>query len=965
MLNLFETIIHEHDQRLVALALGICAISTLTGTAIAQMSMKADLVHRRGWLILAGVVTGLGVWTTHFTAMLGYRNNLDIHFDLSVSAYSLVLAIGFTVAGGLVGLQGKERGILAGAFVGVGIAVAHFLDMHALRFAGSVVHDPLITLFAGAVGLVLAAWAGHLLLRWRDQIFAWPAAIALSAAILSFHFIAMSGVRIVPAEAAVEMSGWTASVDELATIIVVAFLLMLGAAVTYTWHSERLARATARQQRRLIHTLETLRETQDHHRAYIELNPQIAWVADRYGMITEVAPLWGELVGLPREASYGEGWAKVVHPDDLPLVTRHWRAAIEAGDGDSADVRYRLRMSDGAFRWYRARARPRHDAEGNVVAWYGSLEDIHDQVLGEEALRSSEERYRLASRATSDVIWDWSFQDQRATWAGAYKKVLGYPELQSETDFDWWLDRIHPDDRSRVLTSQSAALKGGAEYWHEEYRFRIATGEWIDVKTRCVIVRDGDERPIRLVGSMLDVTQQKTVEAELNWAALHDPLTKLPNRTLYRKRKRAAIDDARQSGGSVALIVLDLNNFKELNDTLGHAAGDRVLEQTAQRLLESLPHTASVARLGGDEFAIILPELSEPDAYAGPMSYVSTAMEEPFLVGDTRVPVNFSAGVALWPRDGEDPAELLIAADLALYSAKEEMPGTFMEFTPTLRGASERRSQMLFLARQALEQDSIVPFYQPKIDLRTGRVMGWEALLRICSADGTILPPSEIQAAFSDSEVAVRLTERMFARVFADLANWRAVGIDPGRIAVNLSAADFRGPDLASRLQAHAEATEQGLSAIDIEVTETVLIGQLGPEVSRMLQELRKMGVMVALDDFGTGYASLTHLQEFPVDVIKIDKSFIERIDENNPKATAVIDAVLEMAMRLGMQTVAEGIETMEQARYLRARGCTMGQGYFFDRPLPACEVPRALSSETKGQWEVVRLRSLKSRTAP
>ncbi|NRC56279.1 EAL domain-containing protein [Neoaquamicrobium sediminum] len=284
------------------------------------------------------------------------------------------------------------------------------------------------------------------------------------------------------------------------------------------------------------------------------------------------------------------------------------------------------------------------------------------------------------------------------------------------------------------------------------------------------------------------------------------------------------------------------------------------------------------------------------------------------------------------------------------------MPGTVLEFTPSLKGAAERRSNMLKLARQALEEDRIIPFYQPKIDLRTGRVMGWEALLRIRSLNNEILPPSEIAAAFLDSEIAVQLTDRMFARVFSDLADWQAAGINPGRIAVNVSAADFRQNALADRLQSHPNVAGQSLSAIDIEVTETVLIGQLGPEVSRMLRELRTLGVMVALDDFGTGYASLTHLQEFPVDVIKIDRSFIERIDASDPKATAVIDAVLQMAKRLGMQTVAEGIETVEQARYLRARGCSIGQGYLFDRPLPAADVPRTLSAQSKGQWEFLRL---------
>jgi len=264
---------------------------------------------------------------------------------------------------------------------------------------------------------------------------------------------------------------------------------------------------------------------------------------------------------------------------------------------------------------------------------------------------------------------------------------------------------------------------------------------------------------------------------------------------------------------------------------------------------------------------------------------------------------------------------------------------------------------MLTVARAALAEDRIEPFYQPKIDLHTGLIMGWEALLRIRGKGGEILPPAEIEAAFTDADITVRLTDRMFSGVFSDLACWQSQGMVPGRIAVNISAGDFRRHDLAERLQSHAHAHGQSLSEIDIEVTETVLIGQLGPEVSRMLQQLRALGVMVALDDFGTGYASLSHLQQFPVDVIKIDRSFIERIDETDPPATAVIDAVLQMARVLGLQTVAEGVETTEQARYLRARGCTVGQGYLFSRAVAASEVPTILSSQSFDRWEFGSLR--------
>jgi len=947
MPSLYETVVHDHDLRYVALAIGICAIGSLTGAAIAQYSLK-QVVHRNrlNWLLLAGLVTGLGVWATHFAAMLGYRRDLGIRFDLVDASFALLMSVGVTLAGGAFGLLWRERGVATGVILGVGIAVAHYMDMQALWIPGSIVHDPITNALAVALGIGFGVLAGHLLVSWKEQILAWPAAIALFTAVVSLHFTAMSGVTIVPGGELEHGAGMIASADELAAVVVAVFLVLLGAAVTYTWQSERASRLTAEKQQRLISALEALQETQDHHRAYVELNPQIAWLADRAGRVTELAPLWGELTGIPHEQGVGENWASVIHPDDLPVVKARWQEAVTTGDGERADTRYRIRLADGSYRWFRARARPRKDENGNILAWYGSLEDIHEHVIAETALRASEERYRLASLAANDVIWDWSFERERAKWGGAYEKVLGFPELEHETELNWWLDHIHPDDRKRVLASQARALESGADFWHEEYRFLVASGDWIDVRSRCVIVRNEEGQSVRLVGSMLDITQQKKAEAELNWAAYHDSLTKLPNRALYRKHKRVAIDAARQSGRFVAVMVLDLNNFKELNDTLGHVAGDRVLEETARRLTEALPGEVTVARLGGDEFAVILPDLPEADAYKDHVDKIRESLGKPIEFRNMRVPISYCAGVAIWPRDSDDPAELLIAADLALYAAKEELPGTILEFTPSLKDASDRRSGMLTAARQALEEDRVVPFYQPKIDFRTGRIMGWEALLRIRGENLHILPPSEIAAAFSDADITVQLTDRMFARVFADIARWRQAGIDPGRIAVNVSAGDFRQSGLAERLKFHAEANQQSLSQIDIEVTETVLIGELGPEVSRMLEELRTLGVMVALDDFGTGYASLSHLQQFPVDVIKIDKSFIEQIDEKDPKATAVIDAVIQMARRLGMQTVAEGIETPEECRYLRARNCTIGQGFLFSRPVAADEVPSLLASK-------------------
>lgn len=953
MLSLYQTLFYDHDTRFVAMAIAVCVLGSATGVAIAQHALKPETISaRRNWLLLAGLVTGLAVWTTHFTAMLGYRNDLDIRFDLSSALLSILLSVPLAMAGWVFGFIRRERGVVAGVIIGLSIAVAHFIDMHAMQVAGMIHHDHMASLLAIICGASFGALAGHLFGRFRHLIFAWPAAMALFAAIVSLHFVAMSGVSIMSEGTMLDAEGLTAKSDQLSSVVVGAFLALLAVAITFTWHSESLARATAEEHSRLVEALTDLRRTQDHHRSYVELSPQIAWVSDPQGRVTEIAPRWEELVGISREEGLCNGWARPVHPDDLPTVFKVWQEAIEAGDGDRADVRYRLRLADGSYRWFRARGRPRCDEDGKIIAWYGSLEDVHDQVLAENALRKSEERYREASRATNDVIWEWSFETQRATWAGAHLKVLGYPELLGETEPSWWLERIHPEDRARVLASQESALANGDDHWDEEYRFLPASGEWINVQSRSVIVRDENGQPIRLVGSMLDITQQKRAEAELNRAAYHDPLTELPNRSLYRKRIQTAIDEARSRDQCVGLVSLDLNKFKTLNDTLGHAAGDTILQETARRLISNAPLDATVARLGGDEFAIILPNLDLAEATVETVASLLASLKEPVSIGAMRIEVSYCAGVAIWPRDADTPGDLLIAADLALYAAKEEMPGTVKVFDASLRHAAERRTRMLDTARKALDDDRIIPFYQPKIDFQTGQIMGWEALLRVRSEDGRIMSPAEIEAAFADVDLTVKLTDRMLARVFADMVIWQDRGIDVGRIAVNVAAGDFRLNDLASRLKSHAAIHEQCLAEFDIEVTEGVLIGQLGPEVSRMLEELRAEGVMVALDDFGTGYASLTHLQQFPVDVIKIDKSFVDRIDENDPKGTAVVDAVLQMAKRLGMQTVAEGVETKEQARYLRARGCTIGQGYLFSRPVPASDVPTIVANHSYARWE-------------
>ncbi len=961
MWRIYDCIVYEHDQLYVALAVAVCALSSFTAAGVVQRAFPAEGRRRLLWLILGGVITGAGIWTTHFTAMLGFAREVGLYFDPLAAVLSFGLCTLLSILGWISGFgdRSRIRGLAAGILIGIGLAMAHFFDMTALRFAGEITLDTDLIVIALVIGIGTTMLAGPLMQRLPATTLGWPAAIAMMVGTLILHFVAMSAINLAPVGGA-----WQPEGVELASVgaaVVAACFMLIAAALGLAFHSHRMTQVTEADRKKLLDALEALRASEVHHRAYIELNSQIQWLADASGRVLEMGPRWWEIADITPGDDMSEGWIRVMHPDDRERVLARWAEALETGVGSIADARYRLRLRDGTYRWFRARARPFRDETGQILRWYGSLEDIDDQVAAEMALRQSEERYRLASQATNDVIWDYDFASDTATWTGALDKVLGDPGLDEGTTFQWWLDHVHPEDRDCVLAQQSAMVASGGEQISQEYRFATGDGSYIWIASRSVLVRDGEGRPVRLVGSMLDITARKQAEAELQRAAFHDPLTGLPNRALYAQRLDAAIEDARRTGEMVGLMVLDLNNFKTLNDNMGHAAGDRLLREVANRLSSTVPPGVTVARLGGDEFAIVSPGLRPADLTMKTARERLAPLEGPVTIEGLQIAISYCVGAALFPKDADNAAELLRAADLALYAAKAELPGTIRGFKPEMRQASQARAKALSNARLALANDDIVPFYQPKVDLKTGRIDGFEALLRWHDHLG-LQPPASIAAAFGDAELSIRLTDRMLDRVLEDCLDWRDEQIPVGRVAINVSAADFRRGDLADRIL--NRITDVGLTpdAIEIEVTETVLINQLGGHVTRALETLRAAGITIALDDFGTGYASLTHLQQFPVDVLKIDRSFVDRIGSARRRDTAVIDAVMQMSRSMGIRTVAEGIERAEQAEYLREKGCDLGQGYLFSRPVPPARVAATIEALQERRWQEAEAEQLANR---
>jgi diguanylate cyclase (GGDEF)-like protein/PAS domain S-box-containing protein len=877
--------------------------------------------------------------------MLAYHPGVEVVFDGRMALLSVVAACAVATAGWLVAFHGAvRRPLLGGLLVGAALVLAHFLDMAALRVAGDVSYDGDLIAASLAGGLLLCAGSAYLLAAQSSTRLPLLPSLVMAGGVLVLHFVAMAAVSIAPTGIDPTV-GLPLGISEVSALVIIAAIAVLLTALGLAQHDRRIMELTAQEARRLQEVVLALRQSEEHHRFSVLLNPQIPWIGDPDGQISEVGPRWSEIVGAPASSALGDGWKRWLHADDLPPVDKVWREAVASGGRLPVDTQYRLKLSDGSYRWFRTRARARRDERGNVVKWYGTLEDIHEKVTAEESLRKSEERYRLASRATKDIIWDWWHDTEVLHWSDAIETALGYPEAKAGTSLQWWIDRIHPEDRDGLVTMIDEVIRGTSTHWSAEYRVRSANGSYLHMLARGHMVRSPEGLPVRSVGAMMDITESKRLEATLRRAAYHDHLTGLPNRALFTERLVTAFAESKATGCCVGLVTLDLDCFRSLNDALGHVAGDAVLRAASARLSGDVPPGATVARLGGDEFAIILPGLQPDETHVETIERILIDREIPLSIDGRNVTPSFSAGVAFWPADGADAENLLKSADLALSDAKAAGPGTIRSFNVAMRDEVERQATMLRDARLALAEDRVVPFYQPKICLRTGAVVGMEALLRWHRPGEDVLPPSALAAALEDAGLAVQLTDRMLAKVVDDIARWLDEGLDPGRVAINGSAGDFAKGAFAERILNVLRAKRVDPSRLELEVTETVFLGQPVLPVKRALQTLSDAGVTIALDDFGTGYASLAHLQQFPVHTLKIDQSFVSRMPSETSDA-AIVGAVIDLARRLGKMTVAEGIETELQARLLAGLGCDVGQGYLFGRPTAAAGMEATLRAK-------------------
>ncbi len=567
-----------------------------------------------------------------------------------------------------------------------------------------------------------------------------------------------------------------------------------------------------------------------------------------------------------------------------------------------------------------------------------------------ETLRQSEERYALAAHGANDGLWDWDVASGRVYLSARWKSMLGHDEHEIGSNIDAWFCRVHEDDLPGLKEALEAPVGSGKTHIQHEYRMIHKDGRHVWVLCRGIVLLDSRGNPVRVAGSQTDITASKEAEEQLRRNALHDALTGLPNRALLMDRLEQAIVRAQRTDARFAVLFLDLDHFKTLNDSLGHLAGDQLLVQIARRLGDCLRSIDTVARLGGDEFAIILTDLENDETASIIAERIQEALGEPFDLEGHRVFTSASVGITLSSDKSQRAADFLRDADTAMYRAKSQGRARHQLFDGQMHEQAMERLSVETGMRRALERNELVLYYQPIVSLETGSVVGVEALIRWNHPERGILAPADFLAVAEESGLTLPISEWVVRSACEQARLWQRP--QPMRISVNVPPQQLKHPSFVQLISNNLRRSALLPSAIGLELVESSLIENRGAIVDN-LQQLRAMGVYVAVDDFGTGYSSLSYLKRLPIDALKIDRSFTQGIP-SDPNDTAISTTIIAMARSLNLQVVAEGVETREQVEFLRHHGCHTAQGYFFSRPLPAEECLKFL--ELGGQ--VVRMSS-------
>ena len=924
MLRVLNCITDQHDWRLVLLAGLICFLASLGAISLFHRARAAQGRARILWTVTAGGAAGCGIWATHFIAMLAYSPGYNTAYDVELTILSLSMAI-VVVSGGFgiaVYHPARWSAALGGGLVGAGIATMHYIGMWALSLPGWITWQMDLVVASILIGMVLGAAAMAMAVRGETLYGTIAAALLLTLSIVSHHFTAMGAVVIIPDPARTlapfSLSGNSLALGVAATAFVLFAIALVGA------FADRAAEEKTRKQNILV---EAALNNMSQGLLMFDARDRLILFNKRYAELfrLDVGSLkaglsFADLLRLRKEAGtfkpdVDQYLERVVdekgrfrsNPRGNFASEGYETKLIAVPDGRCISITNQ-RMPDGGWVSTYADVTEQRNAELDRDRTRVFLDTIVDNVPATLLVKNAHDRrYVLINRAGENFFG------------------LSREEMIGKTSHE-----IFSKAQADIITQRDEELLASStEVFVDDHPLKTPKKGTRLIQTKKVTIRDAQDAPLYFLNVIEDVTERKRAEARIEYLANHDALTQLPNRAAFTRHLEVAVEQASKKGENFAVLYIDLDRFREVNDIFGHAGGDQALCEIGRRL-QVAAEGAFLARIGGDEFTLIV-DGPQPDAAEALAERLMAAVREEIEVEGQEFSIGSTIGVAIYPTDGHDEKTLLGNADAALDQAKAEARGTVRFFEAQMDHLLRDRRDLTMDLRSAAACGELKLYYQPQAQIG-GDVVGFETLLRWKHPHRGMVQPSAFIPLAEESGLIVPIGEWALREACREAASWPK----PLQVGVNLSPVQFKHGDLVGMVHSVLQETGLAPNRLELEITESVLIEDFSSAVS-ILRRLKLLGVKIAMDDFGTGYSSLSYLQSFPFDKIKIDKTFVANL-EHNPQSATIIRAVIGLSRGLQLPIVAEGVETKSQLDFLAREACDQVQGYVVGRPLPIAD---------------------------
>jgi diguanylate cyclase (GGDEF)-like protein/PAS domain S-box-containing protein len=682
-------------------------------------------------------------------------------------------------------------------------------------------------------------------------------------------------------------------------------------------------------------TDDALREMRDRFRSIFDHAPIGVAMVSLEGRYLQVNGSLCEILGYSEEELQALTWQEITHPDDLATSSDYARRTVE-GEFPKYHLDKRFRHAEGHTVWASLSVSLVRDSKGEPLNFVSQIQDVTERKKIEKRIKESEERFRSLVQNSSDIITILEADGTVRYVSPAVERITGYkPDEQVGTNA---FGSVHPDDCDRALDNFAEVLKKPGLHPPLEFRVPHKDGSWRYLEH--VVNNLLDDPAVRgVVINSWDITERKDLVEQLSYQAFHDPLTGLPNRALFMDRLEHALTRANRRGSKVAVLFMDLDNFKVINDSLGHKVGDQLLVATAERLKACVRPEDTAARLGGDEFTILVEDVTDVGEVVQIAERIAEILRPPFALQDQEVFATISTGITINSTAHEQPEDLLRHADLAMYRAKHRGRARYEVFEPSMDAKAVERLILETGLRRALVREQFRVYYQPIVALANDMIAGVEALVRWEHPQRGLLLPEAFLSVAEETSLIVRIGQWVLREAGKQARIWQEhyPSIPPLTISVNLSTREFFHPKLVAEVLGESEIDP---ASLQLEITEGAMRSNGTSSADRTLRNLKRMGVQLAIDDFGLGYSSLSYLKRFPVDFLKIDRSFIAGLGGEpngvSSKDTEIVKAMIELTHALGLKVIAEGVESAEQLRRLRNMKCDFAQGNYFSEPLPS-----------------------------